>query len=182
MLADPSGQFRLDFDPRAAPLGRIGPAEPATAQAWHERGVEQDLNGDPTTAVRSYARALLLAGPDVQVAFDLAHALAQGGERDRAIERYRQVVELDPLRQDAWVNLGDLLLSVGRSDDAVAAFRRALDLDPDDAAAHYDLADAFDLAGHPERAAPHWDAFLRLADGPAEQVAFARGRLASQVG
>jgi tetratricopeptide (TPR) repeat protein len=176
-LADPTGQFRLDFNPHAAIVGRIGPALPTTAHGWHERGVEQELAGRLEAAVDSYARSLLLGGPDVQVTFDLAHALAGQGQADRAIERYRQVVELDPLRQDAWVNLGDLLLSAGRADEAIDALRRALDLDPDDPEAHYNLAEAFDLAGHPGRAAPHWEAFLQLGGGPAQQRAYAHTRV-----
>jgi tetratricopeptide (TPR) repeat protein len=174
-LADPSGQFRLDFDPHAV-VGRIGSPLPTTPRGWHERGVEQELAGRLDAAADSYARALLLGGPDVQVTFDLAHALAGDGQGDRAIERYRQVVELDPLRQDAWVNLGDLLLSAGRTAEAIGPLRRALDLDPDDPDAHYNLAEAFDLAGQPARAAPHWEAFLHLGGGPAQQRAYARAR------
>jgi tetratricopeptide (TPR) repeat protein len=180
-LADPNGQFRLDYGratARPATLGRLGPPEPTTPQAWHARGVEQELAGDLPDAVDSYGRALLLGGPDVQLTFDLAHALAASGDRDGAIERYRQTVELDPLRQDAWVNLGDLLLAAGRTEQAIDALRRALDLDPDDPAAHYALADAFDLAAQPARAVPHWDAFLRLARrAPPAQAAYARARL-----
>ena len=183
-LADPSGQFRLAFttdDGRRRTLGRIGPA---TADDWHARGVDLELAGDRPAAADAYGRALLLAGPHPQWAFDLAHVLADLGEHAAAVERYRQVVELDPRRADAWLNLGDLLVTAGRHDEAVAAFRHALDLDPDDPAAHYDLADAFDRAGQPARAAPHYDAFLRLADGPPEHLAYAaaRARLASAAG
>ncbi len=176
-LADPSGQFRLDFDPHAAVLGRIGPALPTTAGGWHERGIAQELAGHLEAAVDSYGRALLLAGPDAQVAFDLAHALAELQQTERAIERYRQVVELDPLRQDAWVNLGDALLTAGRTAEAIDALRHALDLDPEDPAAHYDLAETFDQIGQPARSVPHWDAFLRLAEGPREQITHARVQL-----
>ncbi len=176
-LADPSGQFRFDFTAHPATLGRLGPPAPTSAAEWHELGIAQDLAGNPAAAADSYARALLLAGPDVQVTFDLAHALADMGELARATERYRQVLELDPLRSDAWVNLGDLLLSAGSPAAAIDAFRHALDLSPDDPAAHYDLADALDAAARPAAAVPHWDAFLRLADGPPAQVAYARGRL-----
>lgn len=175
-LADPSGQFRLDFAPHVAVAGRIGPVLPTTPLGWHERGIEQELGGHLEAAVDSYGRALLLGGPDVQITFDLSHALADLGQAYRSIERYRQVVELDPLRQDAWVNLGDQLLVAGRAVDAIDALRRALDLDPDDPAAHYGLAEAFDLSGQAHRAAPHWSAFLRLADRPLDCVAYARHR------
>ena len=183
-LADPTGQFRLDYAPpeggpdagRPATLGRLGPPAPTTAAAWHARGVDRDVAGDLPAAIDGYARALLLGGPDAQVTFDLAHALAAAGDVAAAAERYRQVVELEPTRQDAWVNLGDVLLTAGRHADATDAFRRALDLDPDDPDAHYGLADGFDLADEPDRAAPHWAAFVRLADGPPEHVAYARSK------
>jgi Flp pilus assembly protein TadD len=173
-LADAGAQFHFPFESLAGPLGRIGPSEPVTAVDWHEHGIEQETADDVAGAVRSYARALLVGGPDPQIAFDLAYALAAAGDVERAIERYRQVVELDPLRQDAWVNLGDLLRTDGQTGPAIEAFRHALDLDPDDAAAHYDLADALHQLGEGSRASLHWNAFLRLADGPAEHVAYAK--------
>jgi tetratricopeptide (TPR) repeat protein len=177
-LADAGAQFHFPFESVAGPLGRIGRADPTTAIEWHEHGIAQEIAGDPDAAIASYARALLVGGPDAQITFDLAYALAASGDLDRAIERYRQVVELDPLRADAWVNLGDLLLSDDQTEPAIHAFRHALALDPDDAAAHYNLADALDAAGDPRRAALHFSAFLRLADDPPQHVAYARHRVA----
>jgi tetratricopeptide (TPR) repeat protein len=178
-LADAAGQFRFDFDPAESPIGRLNPSTPKTAGEWHERGIEQETRELLDDAVFSYTQALLLGGPETQITFDLAYTLARAGRVGSAIERYRQVVELDPQRQDAWVNLGDLLLEDGQSEPAIDAFRRALDLDPADPAAHYNLADALDLAGEFVNARLHWEAFVRLANEPGEHLSYAQQRLLS---
>ena len=86
------------------------------------------------------------------------------------------MLEIDAARQDAWANLGDLLLHTGDPAGGIAALRAALALDPSDPVAHYDLADALDLtdAGDP---VPHWQAFLRHATGPVAHLRYARQRV-----
>jgi tetratricopeptide (TPR) repeat protein len=150
-----------------------------TPRDWHELGVDQELNDRLDDAVFCYGRALLHGGPDVQIAFDLASVLAELGHTDRAIERYRQVVELDPLRQDAWVNLGDLLATDGQSELAVEALQCAVELDPNDPAARYNLADVLDGIGEFENARPQWEMFLRLSPMPGPRRRYAMHRRGS---
>jgi tetratricopeptide (TPR) repeat protein len=178
-LTDIESQLHFDFDSFCdhQPLGRIGPDATITAESWHERGIDQELRGQLEQAIASYTEALLASGPDPQIVFDLAYALAEAGHLDRAIERYRQVIELDRYRQDAWVNLGDLLMTDGHADSAIDAFRRAIDLDPEDAAARYNLADAYEATDQVQRATPQWEIFLRLSDPLTEHARYARSCL-----
>ena len=173
-LVEREGQLVADDD-RPLTLGRIGAAASSIVD-WHARGIDAELAGDLATAIDRYRQALRADGPTAQVAFDLAHALAEIGERAGAIERYRQAIEFDAGHADAWINLGDLLMCDGDADAAIDAFRHALALAPDDAAAHYDLADALDEVGRTAQARLHFAAFLRLADGPAAHVAYAASR------
>jgi tetratricopeptide (TPR) repeat protein len=166
-LAEADGQLRIDFEqPAEAPAQAGHPvmrlhAGPATAAQWYEQAVGQEAAGYVADAVESYRQALLLGGPDPDVCFDLAHALADMGKRERAAERYAQAVELRPKFLEAWNNLGAVLAELGQHDQACEAFRRALELDPQDLRAHYNLADTLDEMGFTREATPHWLAYLK---------------------
>lgn len=177
-LAADDGQFHFDFekpDADAPPL-RIA-AGPSTAAEWHAQGVEQERDGYLEEAVASYRDALLAGGPDVQMVFDLAHALHQLGRRAEAAERYSQAVEMVPAFVDAWVNLGVILTELNQPLEGCEAFRRALHADPRCAMAQYNLADTLTDLGRSDEAAPHWKAYLQ-SDTFSERAAYARRQLA----
>ncbi|MDB5327277.1 MAG: regulatory protein MerR [Phycisphaerales bacterium] len=158
-------------------LGRIGPAAPTSASDWHERGVECELEGDFPAAVRFYTRALIVGGPDAQTLFDLAYALTETGDAQRAAVRYREAVQLDPTRPDAWVNLGVLLADEQQLDSAIECFEYAIELDAADPAANYNLADLLDQYGNRADAERAWRAFLALAAELPRHSAYAANRL-----
>jgi tetratricopeptide (TPR) repeat protein len=164
-LAEPDGQFQFDFTqaPPPLPMHAAAEAEPRTAGAW----VEAD----------SYRQALLAGGPDAAVCFDLAYVLAEVGQVDQALERYRQVLEIDPNFADAWNNLGVLLKDAGKRDEACLALRRALVIDPTDAWAHFNLANTLDGMRRWKEAASHWQAYL-ASDRTSEWAQYARSRVA----
>jgi DNA-binding transcriptional MerR regulator len=145
-LAAGDGQLQLEFehggdDEQSAPVTLKLATGPTTASEWHEMAIGQEQDGYLAEAVASYRDALLAGGPDVQIVFDLAHALQQLGRRDEALERYRQTVEMAPAFVDAWNNLGVLLAEAELLEEACECFRRALAADPGIAMAHYNLAD-----------------------------------------
>ncbi len=183
-LAEVDGQMHLDFNgaspPPPAPL-RLAPL-PAyrSAGQWHALGIEQEQAGLLDDAADSYLHALQEGGPDPQVCFDLAHVLAESGHPEAAIERYRQVTELDPRCGDAWNNLAVLLGQRGDGQLAIDAFRRAVRLSPDDAAARYNLADALDDAGS-SAAADEYQEYLRLDPSPNPWADHARRRVAEMM-
>ena len=169
---------RAGDDEALAPIGRIGlPTVATTPRDWHERGIASEQAGDLHRASECYAEALLRGGPDAAICFDLASVLSALGHPWRAIERYRQVIELNPTRADAWNNLGDLLIEVGQLPAAISSFRRAVELAPDDAAAHYNLADALEQHGELAAARPHWAAYLHSSPPLDDRTRYARGRL-----
>ncbi|HQY88403.1 MAG TPA: tetratricopeptide repeat protein [Tepidisphaeraceae bacterium] len=127
-------------------------------------------------AIECYRAALHEGGPDRQIAFDLAYALATAGRTDDAIAAYRSAIKLDPTFLDAWINLGDLLMSSGFVESAIDAFEEALAIDPDNPAARYNIADALDLLDHPD-ALTHWNRFVALHPPASAQLDFARQRI-----
>jgi tetratricopeptide (TPR) repeat protein len=75
---------------------------------------------------------------------------------------YRQAVEVDAERADAWAALGTFCLQWGRLDEAIEHFRRALDLRPDDATVHCNLGIAFAHRGRLENALTSFGEAVRL--------------------
>ncbi|MCK8516438.1 tetratricopeptide repeat protein [Methylonatrum kenyense] len=72
-------------------------------------------------------------GPDNQVLRLEAHAMHayHGDEPEEAEALYRQVVERDPSRTQAWFRLGNLTAARGELEFAIEAFDTALELDSD---------------------------------------------------
>ena len=73
--------------------------------------------------------------------------LAALGQKEQALERYRQMVEIDQNFSEAWSNLGTLLCSMDRRQEACDAYREALRADPANVRALYNLADTLDELG-----------------------------------
>jgi tetratricopeptide (TPR) repeat protein len=180
-LSADDGQLLFDFDattPTALENDRppmrlvVGPS---SASEWHEEGIAQEQAGYLDEAIESYREALALGGPNVQISFDLAHALQQTGRREEAAERYRQVVEMQSDHADAWNNLGVLLSEQGRLQEARDAFRRVLAIDPRNVMAIYNVADTLDELGQRHDAGVQWRAYLRF-DTMSERAGYARRR------
>ena len=180
-VAELDGQLQLDYeDEGEAPEPfqlRLVPG-PRSAEDFHEQAVDQERHGLLEEAEDSYRRALRAGGPDASACFDLAHVLQAQGKHLQALERYLQVVELDPRHVDAWNNLGVVLGDLERHEMAVEAFREALKLDPQSSRAHYNLADALETLGQAPRALEHWRAYLKLSPGPDIWSDHARRRVA----
>ena len=169
------GQLQLDFpgDGDAQPMTL---ANPNNARDWYSRGIAFEVDIDLASAIACYREALMAGGPDAEISFALAQALAATGQHEQASERYRQVLEIDPRQPDAWNNLGVSLCELNLLNEACDAFRRALQLRPTDAGACYNLADALDELGERAQANEQWQAYLRL-DRQSERAAYARRRL-----
>jgi tetratricopeptide (TPR) repeat protein len=74
------------------------------------------------------------------------------GRQDEAVELYRQVVSLDPLRARSYSALGGQLYYAGRYDEALAMFHRALELNPQKEGDHHVCALILLAQGHPQQA------------------------------
>ncbi len=68
--------------------------------------------------------------------FDFGDVLFAAGQHDRAIEQYRQAIELMPGLAAAHFSLGNALAGQGRIEEAEVCLRRAVELKPDSAAFH----------------------------------------------
>jgi len=68
-------------------------------------------------------------------------------EFEKAIDCYRNAVELDPSYFDAWHALGMAYLRAGRIQEAIEAGKRAVELNPNDMLAHTSLSMYYMKAG-----------------------------------
>ena len=123
-----------------------------------ERACQAAARGDIATARDLYARAIQ-AGAGAKAHNNLATLLEAAGERDRAIEAYRQALLLDPRCVEAVLNLGRLLAANGQLADAIQLYSESLAIS-DSRDVRRRMAEALAADGETELARSH---FARLA-------------------
>ncbi len=169
---EPSGQLRLEFaqPPAPAPSAAARPlpqVSPADADGWCAVAERAEADQRFEDAAEAYHQALMAAGPDAELAFNLGnvlHALDRTGE---ALQRYLQAVELEPAYAEAWNNAGNAMAELARHERATQAYQRALQHAPDYADVHYNLAESLLALGDTTGACTHWRQYLHgEQDGP----------------
>lgn len=68
-----------------------------------------------------------------------ARVYFEGGKYDEAITSYKQAVNIDPFRPDAYYEIGQLLQFTGRPDDALEYYMKTLELNPGSAQAYANI-------------------------------------------
>jgi Flp pilus assembly protein TadD len=133
-------------------LAAIVLAVAATAANWHLRGKDDQL-----------AAALN----------NSASVLTEKHDDAKAVELFRQSLEIQPDAPEVLGNLGLALMRLRRVDEAIAAFRRAAELRPKDSKAWMRLASALDQSGSVDEATPCIVRALELdAKGTLESALF----------
>ena len=79
--------------------------------------------------------------------FDDANGDLAVGDLDKAVEKYRQCVEVDPEFFDGWHALGMGLMKLGRFVEAIEAGKKATNLRPNDQIAWTSLSLFYNRAG-----------------------------------
>ena len=167
-LVEPTGQRRFDFEPQHDPENveedQNAPeaGEPHTVPQLCELAAELEEQEQFVEATEAYRRALLLGGPDAEIAFRLGNLLYQLGQVEAARERYYEAVETDPDYVEAWSNLGCVLSELNQPGEAIEAFECALEIHDEYADAHYLLANVLQEQGRHEEEADHLQAYLRF--------------------
>lgn len=122
---------------------------------WRQTGVYHDL-------ITLYT-ATLAKNPGCWMAhYNLGIALNDQGNADKAIDHYRQAVELRPSYAEAHYNLGRLLAQKGQFDDAIIHYEKALEINPADAEAHNNLGATFFVRGRVDEAIAHYQKALAI--------------------
>lgn len=149
-----SGQGAFDFAAGAAGSHRPVKSSPDVAQ----------LNNDNWLLARE--RCARTSSEWYNLGLDLEDV-----DLDRAINAYRQAIELNDANADARVNLGRLLQLDGQPAEAAQHYRSALDIAPEHQLALYNLGTVFDERDEHEQAAVY---YRRAADVPDAHYNLAR--------
>jgi len=88
--------------------------------------------------------------------------LAQQGQKEAAIEKYRQALAASPDYSAAMHNLGKLLKETGKFDEAVELCERLVAIDPANAVSRNVLGNSLQELGRFEEAITHYQEALRL--------------------
>jgi tetratricopeptide (TPR) repeat protein len=121
-------------------LGRLllSKPEPGPADAEEaKKEFQEELKIDPSNAGAEYV---------------LGEMARQAGQWDEAIQHFSRATELDAGFGDAFLGLGNSLLSAKRFADAIPPLKTAVKLESRNPGAHYSLATALTRGGHKEEA------------------------------
>jgi type IV pilus biogenesis/stability protein PilW len=99
-------------------------------------------------------KVLVEKGPTHTIShhFELAVSYQRRGEKAKAMEEYRKVIEIDPINVGAHNNLGVIYKDMGKLNRAAEEFHTVLSLDPQQEKAHNNLGVVFYLQGNLEKA------------------------------
>ena len=90
------------------------------------------------------------------------------GNYDSALGHFENAVNKNPLRADAWIQVGFCKVKQGKNQDAIRAFQQALRLRPNSYEAHNKLGDAYYYAGNFRRAVESYERAVALRPDLAE--------------
>lgn len=130
-LVESTGQLLLDELPDEHEFARTLQLRNDASQDLFASAVACEQRGDFAQAEAEYRELLRREGPDSEVCFNLANVLAARGQRDAALERLWQCVELSPRFAEAWHNLGTVFLELRNAPAAEQAFARAVQIKPE---------------------------------------------------
>jgi len=106
-------------------------------------GAHRDL-GETALSTDTLLEYRRRGGHDPDALFTLARALTMAGRNDDAIDAYKDLLMVAPLRSGVHLEFGDLLASAGRPREALLEYQALLAMNPQDLAdAHYRLAKTY---------------------------------------
>ncbi len=116
---------------------------------------------------------------EVALRFNQALAMLHAERFEEAKVALHRVIELDPRRPEAYVNMGFALLRTGDPSMALDFFLDAIDLNPGQANAYFGAAIAYEGLGDLQAAMSGMRSFLHLVDEPdPNQIHVAQARSA----
>ncbi len=144
LLDAASQSYRAGDLPRAEALCReILQHAPRSTNALHLLGVMARQTRRLDLAIRSLSHAISVWDQDPAIHFNLASALHDAGQWDKAIESYQKAIALKPDFIDALLSLGGALLAARRTDEAIESYQEILQQQPNHAKAHNALGCAY---------------------------------------
>ena len=100
----------------------------------------------------------------------LADVVFAGGDNEKAVELYQEVVRLVPNAPNTYLAMGKAHLNLKQYPEAIASFQKALEQSPDLFEAHFSMAVAYGETGKFDEAVTQLEAYLRKTPGDASAL------------
>lgn len=127
-------------------------------------GIEKYQNQDYKGAALEFKRAIGL-DPYSDYSVDAARYMSMSyeklGEPEKAIDAYKQILALQPDRDDMHLAMGNLLFKEGRTGEAIESYEKAVRV-YDDATNRFSLAQGYLKAGRYDDAANQFEKVIRM--------------------
>ncbi|MBD2075219.1 tetratricopeptide repeat protein [Phormidium sp. FACHB-592] len=137
-LATATAHHQAGRLPQAEQLYRqILQQQPQQVDALNLLGVIACQKGGLDEGITLYRQALMLRPGYVSARENLSVALWKRGKQliEEAIDSYSQIITFQPENQQAYHNLGSILVEQGKLDEALSYYLQAVSVQPDDAVA-----------------------------------------------
>ncbi len=121
-------------------------------------------------SVTYFEQAEKLNSSSTLLYFNYAFALARAGEKDRAIEKYRSALMIDPTMNAAQYNLSLLYIEKSDFDSAIVHLQDILAREPGNVQSHIKVAEIYLFQGKIPAARQHLESVLAVAPGNARAM------------
>jgi tetratricopeptide (TPR) repeat protein len=115
-----------------------------------------------------WTRTLACTSANALAHLRLGAAFGQKGQMEKAIEQYRDALEIKPDDAEIHSNLGSAFVKTGKLEEAIEQYRNALEIAPDDAEARNNLGFALFKKGELEDAIVQYRKAVEIAPDDAE--------------
>ncbi len=113
-------------------------------------------------AAAAFAKAAALDPDKSEYSLPQGVQLKLAKQYDEAEKVLRGVVELDPMAQFVYTELGDVLRGQGRDDEALKTYMKALSTWASDKMAHAGAAQVYESKGDVDHALTEWSTYVRM--------------------
>jgi|GEM_PF-3484014 tetratricopeptide (TPR) repeat protein len=96
----------------------------------------------------------------LQVAYEEAVAIHDGGDEELAIKMYKEILDQDKTHVATHANMGLAYMSMGKDDDAIKAYKKAIEYNTEDEDAGYNLGTLYFKKGKHDDAIKTFEAAL----------------------
>ncbi len=137
-------------------------AQPTTAEAWLQKGLQQVQIADWEGAIASWDECLQLDPNCVSAWHNRGGALSQLGRLEEALESFEKALELQPEDAQIWNARGTTLFSLQRWSESLACWQKLSQLQPDNYACWYNCGYTLEQLGEIPQAIACYQKVLAL--------------------
>lgn len=136
-----------------------------TGQKLYNQGTIALKSGNYEVALQYFDDAILADSGQASYRNNRAVSLSQLQKSDEALLNYEKVLQLDPLRANAWINKGKISFNHKNYVQAILDFRKAIKLEPNDVDTHFILAKTYFFTNNIPQAIQSYSRVTELQSG-----------------